>query len=102
MAEQHSISIRDCPLTVLAERRDRSWGHAIDVNVIDAGGATRGKIVFACLPEFDDFDEFQAMSTEALITVVQERLDAALIADSCDAFEHGIKIVCRFNSPSQA
>jgi hypothetical protein len=82
MNDEHSISVEGCPLTAVAERRDRSWGHAIDVRVVAADGSTRGKMVFACHPEFSGFDEFQTMSTEALVDVVRERLKAA-IAESC-------------------
>lgn len=97
MNDEHSISVEGYPLTAIAERRDRSWGHAIDVSVVEADGSIRGKMVFACHPEFRGFDEFQAMSTEALVDVVRERLMAS-IAESCSAFGHGITPVFRFNS----
>ena len=88
-----------CPLTALAARRDRSWGHAIDVSVVEANGAVRGKMVFACHPEFLGFDEFQTMPTEDLIDVVRQRLVDA-IAESASAFDSGITTLFRFNSPN--
>jgi hypothetical protein len=89
MSVEHSISIEGYPLTALAKRVDRSWGHAIEVSVVEANGSMRGKLVFACHPEFLGFDEFQAMPTEALVEVVRERLPAA-IAESLSAFDGGI------------
>ena len=99
MNNKHSISIEGCGLTVMVERRDRPWGHAIDVEIVDAGGATRGKIVFGCHPEFDDFDAFQALPTEGLVEVVKKRLNPAAIAQACSVFELGITTLFRFNSP---
>ena len=99
MSDEHSISIEGFPLTALAARRDRSWGHAIDVSVVEANGSIRGNMVFACHPEFPGFDEFQAMSTEALIDIVRQRLVAA-IAESGSAFASGITTLFRFNSPN--
>ena len=98
MNVEHSISIEGCPLTALARRVDRSWGHAIEVSVVETNGAVRGKLVFACHPEFLGFDEFQAMPTEALIEVVRNRLPAA-IAETRSAFDGGITTLFRFNSP---
>ena len=98
MNDEYSISIEGYPLTALAKRRDRPWGHAIDVSIIEANGSTRGEMVFACHPEFLAFDEFQAMSTEALIDLVRKRLPAA-IAESLSALDSGVTTLFRFNSP---
>ena len=101
MNDEHSISIEGYPLTAVAKRRDRPFGHAIDVSVVDASGSIRGKMVFGCHPEFRAFDEFQAMSTDALIDLVRERLPAA-IAASLSAFDSGITTLFRLNSPDDA
>ncbi len=101
MNNKRSISIEGCPLTVVAERRDRPWGHAIEVEVVGAGDAILGKIGFACHPEFGDFDAFQAMPTEALIEVVQRRLNPVAIAEACSAFERGITTLFLLNSPDE-
>ena len=102
MNDEHAISIDGRALSLTVERRDRPWGHALDVSVVEAGGATRAKIVLACHPEFGGFDECQAMSTEELIDIVQRRLNAAAIAASCHAFERGITTVFVLNSPDEA
>ncbi len=99
MSVVQSVSIEGIPLTALAKRVDRPWGHAIEVSVVEANGSTRGKLVFACHPEFLGFDEFQAMSTEALIEVVRKRLPAA-ISESLPAFDSGVTTLFRFNSPT--
>jgi hypothetical protein len=101
MNVEHFISIEGYPLTALAKRVDRSWGHAIEVSVLKTNGAVRGKLVFACHPEFLGFDEFQAMPTEALIELVRKRLPAA-IAESLSAFDGGITTLFRFNSPDDS
>jgi hypothetical protein len=98
MKVEHSIGIEGYPLTALAKRVDRSWGHAIEVSVVEANGSALGKLVFACHPEFPGFDEWQAMPTEALIDVVRKRLSAAVVA-SLPAFDSGIATLFRFNSP---
>jgi hypothetical protein len=98
-SDVHSISIDGYPLTALAVRRDRPWGHAIDVTVVEPDGSIRGKMVFGCHPESIEFDEFQAMSTEALLDVVRQRLVTAVL-ESGSAFDHGLTTVFRFNSPS--
>lgn len=99
MNDEHSIRIEGYPLTALARRMDRSWGHAIDVNVREANGSIRGTMVFASHPEFLGFAEFQAMSTEDLLDVVRQRLPAA-IAESLSAFDSDITALYRFNSPN--
>lgn len=98
MNAEYSMSIEGYPLTALARRRDRPFGHAIDVSVVDAGGSILGKMVFSCHPEFLAFEEIQALSTEAMIDLVRERLPAA-IAECLSAFHSGITPVFRFNSP---
>jgi len=98
MNVEHSISIEGYPLTALAKRVDRPWGHAVEVSVIEVNGSVRGRVVFVCHPEFLGFDRFQATPTEALIEVVRERLPAA-IAESLSAFDSGIATLFRFNSP---
>ena len=99
MSVEQSISIEGIPLTALAKCVDRPWGHAIEVCVVEANGSMRGKLVFACHPEFVGFDKFQAMSTEALIEVVLKHLPAA-ISESLPAFDRGITTLFRFNSPT--
>ena len=97
MDVEHSIGIEGYPLTALAKRVDRSWGHAIEASVVEANGSVRGKLVFACHPEFPGFDEWQAMPTEALIEVVRKRLAAAVV-ESLPAFDKGITTLFRLNS----
>ena len=99
MNDEHLIRIEGHPLTAIAVRMDRPWGHAIDVSVVEADGSIRGRMSFACHPEFRGFDEFQMMSTEALVDVVRRRLVAA-IAESSSAFDHGLTPLFRFNSPN--
>ena len=99
MSDGHFIQIPGCSLAVLAKRSDRPWGHAIEVEVQKDGGTVCGTIFYACHPEFRDFDEFQGLSTDALIALVQQRLTLELVADSCSAFGRGIRIGFRLNAP---
>jgi hypothetical protein len=100
MNDNHSVKLEGSVVTAILERRDRPWGHAIDVSLVDADGLIRGNMVFACHPEFRRFYEFQAMSTEDLVDIVRQRLVAA-IAESASGFDHGITTLFRFNSPSE-
>jgi hypothetical protein len=99
MSDGHFIQIRGCSLAVLAKRSDRPWGHAIEVEVHEADATICGTILYACHPEFRNFDEFQALSTDALIALVRQRLTSEVVAESCSAFGRGIRIGFRLNAP---
>ncbi|MGM9485435.1 hypothetical protein ACS5PN_29880 [Roseateles sp. NT4] len=96
-----SIQVDGYPLTATLKRSDRPWGHAIDVHLIDADGCVRGSIVFGCHPEFREFAKFQAMSTEALMDIVRQRLPAA-VAGGGAALDRGITLLFRFNAPDDS
>ena len=99
MNDEDSIRIEGFPLTAMARRSDRYWGHALDVRLVGTDGAVRGQMVFACHPEFPGFDECQAMGTEELVDLVRLRVEAAL-AESFSAFELGLTVHFRINSPT--
>lgn len=102
MSHEHVIQVEGCSLTVQATRSDRPWGHAIEVAFVDADAAVRGKMVFGCHPEFRGFDQCQALSTEALIEIVRQRLTSSIVAESCSAASLGITLLRRFNSPEDS
>ena len=52
----------------IARRHDRQWGHAIEVEVQHSNRTVLGLVTYACSPEFEGFDYFQAFTTEQLIT----------------------------------
>lgn len=99
MSDEQVIQIQGCTLTVRAKRRDPPWGHGIEVEVCDADATICGTISYFCHPEFRDFEEFQALSTDALIAIVRQRLTSELVAEGCTAFGHGIRIGFRLNAP---
>jgi hypothetical protein len=102
MSVEYSIQVPDCSLTVRARRSDRPWGHAINVTMYDENSAVCGTIVYACHPEFRDFDDFQMLSTDALIDVVRQRLTCSLVSESRSAFGLGISLGQRLNAPDDA
>jgi hypothetical protein len=59
---------------VIARRKDRPWGHALDLEIFDGDGRPLNRVSFACHPEFQDFESFQAKTTEELMSAVIERL----------------------------
>ena len=84
----------------IARRHDRQWGHAIDVEVQHSNGTVLGVVTYACSPEFEEFDHFQALETEQLISVVTERLQIE-IEDYLKPWMSGVHIYARFNSSAQ-
>ncbi len=99
MSDEQFIQIQGCTLAVLAKRSDRPWGHAIEIEVREADATICGTISYVCHPEFRDFEEFQALSTDALIAIVRQRLTSKMVAESCSAFGRGIRIGFRLNAP---
>ena len=62
----------------LWRRNDRAWGHSIEVDLFDLGGARFGDVSFACHPEFTDYERYQSMNTGELVQIVSERLRVAM------------------------
>jgi hypothetical protein len=86
----------------LWRRNDRAWGHAIDVELFDLGGACFGRISFACHPEFTDYEKYQSMNTYGLVQIVSERLRIAMREGSyAKAWDQGSYLFVRFNAPEQ-
>ncbi|MGV8934253.1 MAG: class I SAM-dependent methyltransferase [Gallionellaceae bacterium] len=84
----------------IARRHDRQWGHAIDVEVQHSNGTVLGVVTYACSPEFVGFEYFQALTTEQLLTIATERLQAE-IADYFKPWKTGVHIYAKFNSSAQ-
>ena len=84
----------------IARRHDRQWGHAIEVEVQHSNRTVLGLVTYACSPEFEGFDYFQAFTTEQLITVAIERLQVE-IADYLKPWKSGVHIYARFNLSAQ-
>jgi|RhiMetdeSRZDD1v2_1073273.scaffolds.fasta_scaffold1039670_2 hypothetical protein len=86
----------------LWRRNDRAWGHAIEVDLFDLGGARFGGVSFACHPEFTDYDRYQLMNTCELAQIVSERLRIAMREGFyAKAWNQGLYLFERFNSPEQ-
>ncbi|CCD91532.1 hypothetical protein BRAO375_1570005 [Bradyrhizobium sp. ORS 375] len=82
----------------VAVRRDRCFGHALEVSVHGrVSGDLFNRLVFGCHPEFAGYDELQAMSTDQLITLAQDRLaSGALDASLADPQTRGWTLYLRF------
>jgi len=85
-------------LRAVAQRKDRHWGHAVDVELYRSGQLL-GRASFCCHPEFAEFDHYQKMNTEQLISVVEERLES-VISNHEGAWRIGALLLLRFNSPN--
>jgi hypothetical protein len=86
----------------LWRRNDRAWGHAIEVDLFDLGGARFGGVSFACHPEFTDYERYQSMNTGELVQIVSERLRIAMREGFyAKARKQGLYLFERLNSPEQ-
>jgi len=86
----------------LWRRNDRAWGHAIEVDLFDLGGACFGGVSFACHPELTDYERYQSMNTGELVQIVSERLRVAMREGFyAKAWNQGLYLFERFNSPEQ-
>lgn len=90
----HTISCEN--YLAIACRKDRTWGHAIDVEVFQLSGEKFCSLTFACHPEFDEFKFYQEMSTEALLSVVALRLET-IVVTNMDVWISGFRLYVRFN-----
>jgi hypothetical protein len=59
----------------IAIRRDLYWGHGLKITRHDDAGAVLDILYAVCHPEWDDFDEMQALSTSELVEVAREMLE---------------------------
>jgi hypothetical protein len=92
----HSHLINCANYRAIARRKDRTWGHAIDVEVFHLSGEKLGSLTFACQPEFEEFEYYQKMTTEELLSVVTTRLESAIVT-SMQAWISGLHTFIRFN-----
>ena len=84
-----------------AWRNDQSWGHAIELEITSTEGDFLNQVVFVCHPEFNEFDTFQAKTTEQLICTTREMLESGRYEkDLAAARSINAKLILRFNSPS--
>ncbi|CCD99429.1 hypothetical protein [Bradyrhizobium sp. STM 3809] len=90
------------PYRCVAARKDRPWGHALEVSVDDAAsGDLLNSIVFACHPEFTGFETLQALSTDQLIGLARAQLaSGALDARLADPQTRGWTLFYRFELPA--
>jgi cupin 2 domain-containing protein len=84
----------------IASRRDRSWGHGLDVRIFDEDGSLLNDVTFVCYPEHADYDSFQKKSTRELIAAAAERLSSGVHEKTlCDARQYGLQINFSFTRP---
>ncbi len=93
-----NLCIEGSTYQVTAVRHDRTWGHGLDVHLSDRDGSRLGSIFFVIHPEFDDYESYQAKSTEQLLAIVTERLEAIVIANKDSLAQLG-HIIVALNSP---
>lgn len=97
MESQVSFVIGQCHCVAL--RRDRYWGHGLEVSVYEAGnGDLLTKIHFCCHPEFSGFEQLQAMSTEQLASLAQTQLASGALNKSLQALNDGLTLFFRFET----
>lgn len=95
---QFSIATNQQEYIVRARRNDRSWGHAIDAEIADSEGQLLNHVVFACHPEFREFELFQAMTTEQLISVIREVLESGRFKEALSsARANNLTLILRLN-----
>ena len=85
----------------LARRADRSWGNAIDITIYSLEGQKLGSLLFCCHPEFDEFELYQSYKTNELIEIAAKRIEKDFFTDRYkEAWDMGINVLLRFNSPN--
>ena len=80
MSKDQTQIIEGATYNAIAVRRDYSWGHGLDVCLINLDGSQIGNLSFVVHPEFDDYELYQAKSTEQLLAIVEEQLESIVIA----------------------
>lgn len=84
--------------TAKASRRDFLWGHGLRVEILDPSGQELNRVVFVCHPEFEQFERFQAMTTEQLASIAREKLESGRHEeDLTKARSHGLVLVLGLN-----
>jgi hypothetical protein len=77
-----------------AERRDRPWGHGLSVSRFDQSGRLVDFSHWVCHPEFEDYEEFQAKTSEQLVEwIAQELGSGAHESRLQEAREHGLTLM---------
>src|SRR5262245_57980750 len=85
---------------VRAHRSDRPWGHAVDVELFSSDGTRLNMLSFACHPEFDRYDEFQAKSTDELVACAIQQLQSRISLQQLRSVRApGLCLCFRMNSP---
>ncbi len=85
----------------IAVRSDRPWGHGLQASVYDTRTSDLlNTIQFGCHPEFADFHQLQAMTTEQLIANAKAQLESGALDESLEmASASGLRLIVRFKAP---
>ncbi|MBI1760503.1 MAG: hypothetical protein HYR56_03615 [Acidobacteria bacterium] len=96
---QFSIVVSEQRCIATAWRNDRVWGHAIDIEIADKAGRLLNRVVFACHPEFGEFDLFQAKTTTQLIGIAREMLESGRYEEELlKASANHLELLIRLNN----
>lgn len=81
-----------------ATRNDRFFGHALDVRLSRHDSTHLNTLSFACHPEHENFEKYQAMSTEELISIAVLRLESGCHNSALKKCRtDGMVLLLRFN-----
>ena len=100
-----SYSIGDRSYRCVATRRDTPWGHGLKIQRYDEAGNAVDQVVCFCHPEFEDFEQAQAMTTPELVQFAAAILKSAAKEESlANAKAGGIEIgfvLSKFETPKR-
>ena len=86
----------------MSVRSDRPWGHGLKVNIFCDQGHILNVISFACHPEYPEYENLQAKTTEQLVELAASQLRTGELENSLlEARKDNLQLFVRFKVISE-